>query len=407
MGRDRQDFQAINPEELFRLSQGRSGHAGQLLIHAEVVLDGDRGIGDVLRLDLDALFGLHGLVQAVRPAPAGHQPPGEFINDHNFAALNDVVFIAMKEILGAQGLLQKSQQSGLFRRDILRPFGVPQGRPQKLLHMRQADLGERDGLILLADLIILGHQLLDDLGHADIPFRIFMRGAGNDQGRPGFINQDVINLINDGIVMSPLHLIRLGPRQVIPQIIKAELVVGPIGDIGQIGVLAGRQPHLILLLNRGADLGVKEKGHPPIFRAGGHLQDAHRKAEKAEDFAHPAAVTPRQVIIDRHQVGALPRQRVQIEREGRREGLTLAGAHFSDLAPVEGDSGDQLHVIVPLPEHPLAGLTHGGKGLHQQVIEGLALGQAGFELGRLAREGLVAQGLISRFERIDLVNNVT
>jgi hypothetical protein len=49
------------------------GHARQLLVLAEVVLEGDGGERLVLALDLHLLLGLDGLVQPVAPAAAGHQ----------------------------------------------------------------------------------------------------------------------------------------------------------------------------------------------------------------------------------------------------------------------------------------------------------------------------------------------
>ena len=56
--------QLVDLVELFGLGQGGTGHAGQLVVHAEVVLQRDGGVGDVLRLDLDTFLGFHGLVQA-------------------------------------------------------------------------------------------------------------------------------------------------------------------------------------------------------------------------------------------------------------------------------------------------------------------------------------------------------
>ena len=55
VGGDGDDVEAVDLPELLLLGQGRAGHAGQLLVHAEVVLEGDGGQGLVLLLDLDAL----------------------------------------------------------------------------------------------------------------------------------------------------------------------------------------------------------------------------------------------------------------------------------------------------------------------------------------------------------------
>lgn len=52
VGRHLDDVEAVDVAEFFRFRRGRTGHAGQLFIHAEVVLEGDGGKRLVFRLDL-------------------------------------------------------------------------------------------------------------------------------------------------------------------------------------------------------------------------------------------------------------------------------------------------------------------------------------------------------------------
>ena len=52
VGGDGHHLQLVDLAELLGLGQGRAGHAGQLRIQAEVVLQRDGGVGDVLSLDL-------------------------------------------------------------------------------------------------------------------------------------------------------------------------------------------------------------------------------------------------------------------------------------------------------------------------------------------------------------------
>ena len=65
VGRDHQHLELIDLVEFFGLGHRRPGHPGQLVIQAEEILEGDGGQRLVLLLDLDALLGLHRLVQAV------------------------------------------------------------------------------------------------------------------------------------------------------------------------------------------------------------------------------------------------------------------------------------------------------------------------------------------------------
>ena len=65
VGADRDDAEAVDLVELRGLGHGRTGHARELLVETEVVLQGDGGEGLVLLADLHALLGLDGLVEAV------------------------------------------------------------------------------------------------------------------------------------------------------------------------------------------------------------------------------------------------------------------------------------------------------------------------------------------------------
>ena len=51
VGRDGDHLEAVDPGQLCSLGLCRSGHPGQLLVKAEVVLEGDGGQGLVLLLD--------------------------------------------------------------------------------------------------------------------------------------------------------------------------------------------------------------------------------------------------------------------------------------------------------------------------------------------------------------------
>ena len=75
--------------ELFRFSDCRTGHAGQFIIHAEIVLNGDGGVGQALSLDVDPFLGLDSLMQTFRIAPAQHQAAGKLIYNNDLALIVD------------------------------------------------------------------------------------------------------------------------------------------------------------------------------------------------------------------------------------------------------------------------------------------------------------------------------
>ena len=70
VGGDDHDRQLVDVAELLVLGHGGTGHARELLVHAEVVLQRDGRERLVLLANVHALLGLDRLVQALRVATA-------------------------------------------------------------------------------------------------------------------------------------------------------------------------------------------------------------------------------------------------------------------------------------------------------------------------------------------------
>ena len=106
VGGDDDDFELVDLLEFGGFRFGGTGHAAQLLVEAEVVLEGDGGQRLVFLADLYAFLGFDGLVQAIGPAAAGHQAAGERVDDDDFFAssvLDHVVDVALVERVGLDG----------------------------------------------------------------------------------------------------------------------------------------------------------------------------------------------------------------------------------------------------------------------------------------------------------------
>ena len=362
VGGDGQHAQLVGVHELGGLGLGRSGHARQLVVHAEVVLQGDGGEGLVLGLDLHALLGLDGLVEALVVAAALEQTAGVLVHDQNLAVLDHVVTVAQEELLGLDGVVQVPDQGGIG--GLVKVVDA-----QVVLDLGDAGIQDADDLLLLVDLVVLvPGELGDQLGELPVPSgHIALGGSGDDQRSSCLVDQDGIHLVHDGEMVAALDQLVLVPGHVVAQVVEAEFIVGAVGDV-----------RLVLLAALvGALVGDDA---------------AHAHAQEAEDAPHELALVGGQVVVDRDHVHALALQGIQIAGQGGHQGLALAGLHLRDVAPVQCRAAHQLDIEMPLAQGALGNLTNRGEGFRHQGIEGFAVLQSLLELGRLRLELLIAHG---------------
>ena len=93
------------------------------------------------------------------------------------------------------------------------------------------------------------------------------------------------------------------------------------------------------------------------------------------NLAHPLGVTVCQIVVDRHDVDALAFQCVQVSRKSGHQGLTFTGLHLGDTSLMQDNTTDQLYPVMLHAKHSLGSLADSREGLHQQIIQGLAIGQ--------------------------------
>ena len=379
---DGDHVELVDLPELGGLGHGGAGHAADLVVELEEVLQRDRGERLVFFLDADAFLGLDGLVQTVAPVAARHQAAGELVDDHHFLAVDHVVDVALVEVVGLQGVV-----------DQVRPFHVA-GRVEaldarQLLGRPNALVGQVRRVLLLVDLEMPAFlQLPGDSVGLGVSGDVVVRGTGDDQRRPRLVDQNVVHLVDDGEVQRALRLliplvvavVAVGRRtHVVAQIVEPELVVRAVGDVAVVGLLPVGGLHVAL------------------DRADGQPQ---RHVERA----HPFHVAAGEVVVDRDHVDALALQGVQIGRQGGHQRLSFAGDHFGDVAAVQDDAAHQLHVVVAQAEHAAAGLAADGERLDQQVVQRFAGGQPLAELDRLLPQFGVGHRLVFRLQGVDRVD---
>ena len=122
-------------------------HAGKFVVHAEIVLQGDCRERLIFFLDLDALFGLNGLVNSLTPTTAFKNSTCEFVDDFYFTILDDVVLIALIQHRSLECYLQLVHQ-------VLLHFVIQIGNAKLLLHFFNSSFGWNHDALVFFDFII-------------------------------------------------------------------------------------------------------------------------------------------------------------------------------------------------------------------------------------------------------------
>ena len=497
--RDDGDVESVDVVELIGLGLGRAGHAAQLLVKAEVVLDGDGGHRLGLAIDLDPFLGLDGLVKSVAPAASGHLAACEGIDDDDLVLLDHILDVLLVEAVGLEqlgdvvhalgGVVAVLLAGGLLRGllgigerriglDIgelgeevgedegVRVVGVEEAPPHLgqvglllllldgeeelllegdervlggvlvegelglvgeaaelgILHGAEQTLvaglaelhleeGESGGLLLpLGEEVAgVGDELVDERGLlADELFDERLEavvlvggdggGAADDERGAGLVDEDGVDLVDDGEVVAALDLlVAAGGHTVVAEVVEAELAVGSVGDVALV-LGAARLGGLVM------------------------LDDAGGQAEEGVELSHALGVAAGEVVVDRDDMDAASGEGVEIDGERGDERLALAGGHLGDASLVEHHAADKLDIEVDhvpgvvvvadrerLADHAARGALHHGEGLGKDLVEPLLekvgildRGELGLPGGGLFAEGLVGERLERLLDRVDL-----
>ena len=245
-----------------------------------------------------------------------------------------------------------------------------------------ASVGYDDALLLVDLVVLVALEGAGEPGELVVELGRLRRRARDDERRPGLVDEDRVDLVDDGVDVAALDHVLARPGHVVAQVVEAELGVGAVGDVARVGVA--------LVLE------VGELGADP----------AHGQPEEPVDLAHPVRVAAGQVVVHRDDVHAPPRQGVEVHGQGRDQGLALAGLHLGDPPEVQRHAPHELHVEVALAEHPPRRLAHGGEGVDEQVVEGLAVVEPLPEVDGPVGQVVVGQGLHLGLELVDEGNEL-
>ncbi len=386
--RDDHDGQVVDLVEFERFGVGGTGHAGQLVVQTEVVLERGRCQGLAFSLDVQTFLRFDGLVQTFGQATARHGPAGVFVDQQHLTVRNDVFDVAVEQLVRTQTGIDVGQQAQVMRRVEALAFG------------QQADFGEHffdelvtgfvqfdlTGFLVNGEMPRLGDfafhflDMLLELGDQAVDFGVQLGAVfsltGDDQRRTRFVDQNRVDFVDHGKIEFTLELVVHAERHVVAQVIETVFVVGAVRDIGSVG---------------GALL----------FRRLEWRDDAYGQAEEFVQRTHPVGIAASEVVVHGNHVNALAGQCVEVDSQRTDQGFTFTGTHFRDLTFVQGHAADQLDVEVAHAHDALARFTSDSKGFREQLIEGLAFGYAGLELFGLGAQLLVRKGHHLLFEGID------
>ncbi len=339
VGRDRHDLEAVGVGELAGLRGRGAGHARELLVELEVVLQRDGREGLVLLLDPYALLGLDRLVEAFTPPAPFEDAAGELVDDLHLAVLHHEVDVALEELLRAQRGLE-------LVHEVLVDVLVEVRDVERLLNPVHALLRRHHGALRLVDLVVaVALQALHDAGELEVQLLRVVRGPGDDQRGAGLVDEDRVDLVDDREEVAALRLLLTGARHVVAQVVEAELVVRPVGDVRRV---ASRFSSRVVDLRE---------------------DDTDLEPEELVDLAHPARVALGEVVVRGDQVDALARECVEVGRQRGDQRLALTGLHLRDPPEVQGGAAHDLDVEVPLAEHAAGRLAHGRERFGQQLVE--------------------------------------
>ncbi len=406
VGGDLHDVERIDRAEFAFFGFRRTRHTRKLFVKSEVILEGNGRVGLILLAHLDAFFRLDGLMQAVGVAAPDHKTTRKFVDDDDFAVVDDIFLVEREQVMRFERLLNvvvegrvrhvgnvfdAEESFGFFRAEFgqLNLLVSPFDNEIPIQLFRLCDLlRTRIALLLSAAVLFCVFQIVvepalqgaDEFIDAYVQIGRLVAPARNNERRSGFVDENGVHFVDDRKIQFALHHARKLGFQIVAQIIEAELVVRTVRNV------AGVSGALVLVFHAGND-------------------DADRKPHEFMNFSHPFRVAAGEVIVDRDDMHAFARKRFEIAGQSCNERFAFARLHFSDSALKQTDTADDLNVEVAHAEHASACFAQGGEGVVENIVERFAVFKTVFQNPRLRFEFSIVHGGIFGRERLHLVRH--
>ena len=143
--------------------------------------------------------------------------------------------------------------------------------------------------------------------------------------------------------MFTLNLLFLVNNHIVTQVVKAQLVVCSVCNVGVVSRLS------LLVVNLVSD-------------------KTYGKTEVSVELAHPLGVTASEVVVDGNDMNAVACKTVEVCGEGSNKSFTFTCFHLGDTSLMKNDSADNLNGIVLHTEHSVACLTANSKCVGKNIV---------------------------------------
>ena len=228
------------------------------------------------------------------------------------------------------------------------------------------------------------YYLFGELAHRRIAFFVyvgrFSAHTRNDKRRTCLIDKNGVHLIDYCKIVPALHLRLKACLEVIPKIVKAELIVGPVGYIsGIVTALFGCRHFL--------------------------CDNAGAQSEIFVNTSHLACVTHGKIVIDGNYVNAFAGKGVEICRHCGNKRFSFTGLHFRDPALMKQYTAQHLNAEGTFAENSVSRLAHCGKRIGKQLLKRLPRFKPRLEVRSYRAELLLTHRFIFFRQRINSVGS--
>ncbi len=176
------------------------------------------------------LLGFQRLVQAFRIAPSRHHAAGEFVDDDDGIVLDDIILVAMEQLVGLERLLDVVNDGDVL--GVVKVGAFEQTcRPQHLLEVLVALFGQGAGALFFVEFVVFGREFRHIFVDGIVEVGLVVDRPRDDERCARFVNENRVDFVNHREAVATLHHLRQVILHVVAEIVETQLVVGGIGDV--------------------------------------------------------------------------------------------------------------------------------------------------------------------------------